>query len=229
MTSWFEKSPSLLEELRRDLQNNYPTLHAHIRHTGVIVAGTFPLVDDAGAVIDRYAVEVVLPDTYPRALPNAWETGGRIPREIDRHIYPKTGALCLGFPAELCLMLAGDFTVGNFIRKALVPYLLGNSLVEAGEPWPFGESAHGLIGALEFYKRCLGTDDPIVIGKFLLDLANNKVRGHWTCPCGSGKPLRKCHGEQIWLLRDVPSNVLCHSIDAMVSILKAKRSGSMPL
>src|SRR5262249_46427942 len=32
---------------------------------------------------------------HPHAMPSVWETGGRIPREIDRHVFDD-GSLCLG-------------------------------------------------------------------------------------------------------------------------------------
>src|SRR5262249_36997349 len=139
---------------------------------------------------------------------------------VDRHVYPKTGALCLGFPAELWVLLRGDFSLGTFITRAIVPYLIGNSLVEEGKPWPFNESSHGPLGGLEFYERFIGSKDPSIVGQFLVDLMSGKVRGHWPCPCGSGLVLRKCHGEAARELRQIPAHVISHSIQAMIDLMK---------
>jgi hypothetical protein len=220
VTSWFERSPSALNDLRARLRQSYPTLHARLSDGKVVVSGTLAITD-AGAEIDRYCLEVELPADYPGSLPTVWETGQRIPREIDRHVYPANGALCLGLPIELWVTLGGDFSFSTFLEKAVRPYLIGNSLVEEGKPWPFGESSHGYLGALEFYHRILGTDDAAVVGRFLLDLVNGKVRGHWTCPCGSGKVLRNCHGDSVRALREVPTGVILRSVEAMIGILKA--------
>lgn len=222
MTRWFEASPVALSELRAKLRRDYPTLNAHIRDSGVVVEGSLPLVGDEGDVLDRYTVQISLPGNYPHGLPDVWEIGGRIPREQDRHVFPRTGALCLGFPVELWLLLGGDFEISNFILKAVIPYLVGNSLVEDGKPWPFGESVHGPEGGLQFFERYLGSNDPLAIGKFLLALGQGKVKGHWPCPCGSGKNLRNCHDDRVRQLRQVPLYVLEHSIDQMIAILERR-------
>lgn len=218
--TWYESDPSALGRLRQTLRDRYPTLHARVQGGFVHVAGTFAVLAE-DAYQDRYTIDIRLPADYPRSIPNVWETGGRIERIIDRHVFPDTGALCVGVPVELWLNLKGNFSIENYLEKAVRPYLIGNSLIEEGQPWPFSESAHGSYGLLEFYERFLGTKDAGVVGQFLLNLLKRKVRGHWPCPCGSGNVLRKCHGEQVRALADVPVTILLSSIDHMLNVLKA--------
>ncbi|WP_167434446.1 SEC-C metal-binding domain-containing protein [Mesorhizobium helmanticense] len=45
---------------------------------------------------------------------------------------------------------------------------------------------------------------PISDQSFLLALGQGKVKGHWPCPCGSGKNLRNCHDDRVRQLRQVP-------------------------
>lgn len=185
--------------------------------------GTFALLDE-DEQNDRYSIDVALPGDYPRSLPSTWETGGRIERVIDRHVFPGTGALCVGVPVELWINLKGDFSIETYLEKAVRPYLIGNSLFEEGQPWPFSESAHGSLGVLEFYERYLGTKNPQVLGRFLLDLLKGRVRGHWLCPCGSDLPLRKCHREQVNLLAKAPADSLMFSVQHMINIMKASKA-----
>jgi hypothetical protein len=219
MSVWHQAAPGAFEMLRAQLRQYNPTLHASIRDGAVIVSGTYPIIDQ-GVVIDRYSLEIRLPDDYPSSPPLVWETAGRIPREIDRHIYPASQSLCVGYPVELWVRLRGDFSLVGFLERAVRPYLIGNSLVEEGRDWPFGQSSHGNLGALEFYRRRLDTDDPAALGRFLLDLMAGKVRGHWNCPCGSGKPIRKCHSEQVRELQAIPPAVILPSVKAMIGLLR---------
>lgn len=221
--TWHTDDPSALERLRATLRDRYPTLHARLRGDVAHVEGTFAALSE-DAHEDRYAIDVRLPPDYPRSIPSVWETAGRIERIIDRHVFPATGALCVGVPVELWINLEGDFSIENYLEKAVRPYLIGNSLFEEGQPWPFSESSHGSYGVLEFYERHLGTKDARVVGRFLLDLLKGKVKGHWPCPCGSGRPLRRCHGEKVNVLKDVPAGVLLDSVDHMLNVLRMARA-----
>ena len=49
----------------------------------MIVAGAFPLVDGL-KVVDRFMIELVLPRTYPKGVPELREVGGRIPHVAAR-------------------------------------------------------------------------------------------------------------------------------------------------
>lgn len=221
MVKWYETDPTALDALRLALRSHYPTLHVRVDDGRVSVHGTLAVLGEEVSE-DRYAVKIELPDDYPSSLPSVWETGGRVERVIDRHVFPSTGALCVGVPVDLWLRLRGDFSIVNYIERALRPYLIGNSLVEEGHPWPFRESGHGSYGVLEFYERLLGASDARAVGLFLLALSEGRVRGHWDCPCQSGKPLRKCHGEQVRQLALVPGGWLDDSVQHMINVVNAR-------
>lgn len=215
---WFEDDPSALERLERMLRSRYPTLHAFIEKGVCIVRGTYPVMD-SGRLVDRYELEIALRPDYPTSLPLVWETGGRIPREADRHVFPDAGCLCLGVPLALWMQLKGDFSLPTILDIPVRNFLIGNGLVEKGEPWPHGDRSHGVEGILEFYGDLLGTSDSIAIARFLLSLVKEKVRGHWRCPCGSGRIIRNCHREAVESLRNVPSEIVaqtgCMILDAV--------------
>ena len=43
------------------------------------------------------------------------------------------------------------------------------------------------------YGEILGVTDEEQIRRFLDCLGHKKVKGHWNCPCGTGKRIRDCH------------------------------------
>lgn len=223
--TWFEKDPAALATLERTLRARYPTLHAFIEKGMCVVHGTLP-IEHQGSIADRYTLSIELPEDYPRSLPVVWETANRIPRELDRHVITSTGQLCIGVPIELWIQLCGDFSIEQVLDIPVRNFLIGNSLVERGEPWPHGDHAHGAAGVLEFYADLLGTTDPMLVVKLLLDVLHGKVRGHWPCPCGSGAIIRKCHKNAVDELRKVPESVLVQSGNLVLKILKDRQGAT---
>ncbi len=207
---WFEADPSALERLERTLRARYPTLHAFIEDGVCMVRGTYPVIE-GGRPIDRYELEIALPPDYPASLPLVWETGGRIPRKADRHVFTDVGCLCLGVPLALWMQLKGDFSLATILDIPVRNFFIGNALVEQGEPWPHGDRSHGVQGVLEFYGDLLGTSEPMAIAKFLIAVVKGKVRGHWPCPCGSGQIIRKCHREAVESLRNVTQEIVAQT------------------
>jgi hypothetical protein len=218
--AWFEQHPVAFKRLESVLRAKYPTLHAFIVDGECRIRGTFAPVE-----ADRYALDIALPCDYPHAMPVVWETGNRIPREMDRHVLGN-GSLCLGTPLALWIQLGNDYSVERVIDGPLKSFLIGNSLVEEGEPWPHGDRAHGAAGLLEHLGELIGTRDPKVVGRFLIDLLEQKVRGHWLCPCGSGRIIRKCHRDGVGTLQRAPEILLRHSVQAIAMQLEARRQNA---
>lgn len=219
---WFEADPHALEELRQVLGDKYPTLHAFESEERVTVSGVFRLTQ-GGAVIDRYSVEIHLPDDYPRSIPCIWETGGLVPRTEDWHVNTKKDhSLCLGIPAQLWVQYQGRFDIATFLDGPVRSFFIGIGLVKSGEPWPYGAWDHREAGLWQFYAQTLGTDDKLVILRFLLKLTQSKVKGHWPCPCGSGEIIRRCpHAAAIGALRsDVPQAIILHSFNSLCNALQ---------
>ena len=215
---WFEQDPKALEALEATLRKRYPTLHAFVQDGIVSVRGTYPVMD-AGREIDRYSIAVNLPERYPHELPEVFETGERIPRILDRHVFT-SGALCLGVREELWLILGGNFSIEAVLDGPVRGFLIGNGLVEEGEKWPDGDRSHGMAGILEFYGSHLGTNDPLAVLNLIGALIKEKVRGHWNCPCGSGAIIRNCHKDAVQALRNVPKDILAVSGVTIMEALK---------
>jgi hypothetical protein len=60
---------------------------------------------------------------------------------------------------------------------------------------------HGVGRIRMYYREMLGVEDDRVIAGFLSCFAARQVKGHWDCPCGSGRRLRDCHLKMVLDLR----------------------------
>lgn len=189
-----------LTDLERAVQEKQPDLRLVMEGDRPSFRGSFQLAND-GAVFDRFSVRITFPDG-PLKPPRIEEIGGRIPRHIDRHVFAN-GAICTEVP-ELTL-LRGRYSLVSYLDGPVRNYFLGQILVELGQKWPFGEWDHGKPGLLQAYGEVLGVTDEQQIRGFLHCLGHKKVKGHWNCPCRSGKRIRDCHLTTIRRLQDVVS------------------------
>lgn len=199
---WHRDDPTRFAKEKAEVEAEYPELHFRITGDMVFVYGTFP-VRFEGQTLDRYSVEVALGRDHPKTLPIVREVGGRIPWIADRHVNTN-GTACVLLPDERWTVWPDESTILDFLNGPLRNFFLGQSLVEQGKPWPFGQWDHGASGIREYYAELLGTDDVQVIRGYLECLAAKKIKGHWSCPCGSGKRLRECHLET---LRDLQQKI----------------------
>ncbi len=203
---WHKADPGLLEKIRVEVQGVYPNLHFYPQGDCVIIRGTLPIID-SGKELDRYSVEIVLLADYPDAVPHVWETAGKIPRNADHHIN-EGGEACLFIPDEQWRIYPPGTTFLEFLNGPVRNFFLGQSIFRRTAKWPFGQRDHGAVGIRKYYGELLGTDELAVILGYLECLSRPTAKGHWPCPCKSGKRIRECHRDQINDLRvKIPSNV----------------------
>lgn len=176
----------------------FPALRPSEESGRIFFRGPFDVTDE-GAVLDTYALEVELPPNYQEALPLVREVGGRIPRVSARHVNKGDGTLCVCIPAAY-LVGGGSPWLPDYLAGPVRSYLIGNSIVERGGQWPWGEWRHGVEGLLDFLGPLLGTTDRATLMRYLDLLAKPRLKGHWECPCGSGMRLRDCHMKPLLVL-----------------------------
>lgn len=210
---WFERDPALLEDVQRALRGSeYKWLHLHLDQGIARIWGTIPVPED------RYSIEILFLNDYPLTLPQVRETGGRIPHTSDRHVNPKDGTACLCIPDEWFIQRS-DESFLTFLRGPLYNYFLSQKAFEVSGKWPLGERRHGNDGLLDFYQECLGTEDPHVIKKYLEYVCLHTLKGHWDCPCGSGKRIRNCHHEKVADLRmKLPPHIASNALKYLSSV-----------
>jgi hypothetical protein len=219
---WFEREPEAYEVVRRMLVEKYPTLHARKIDGAVVIKGTLGISHE-GVEVDRYSLELKLPPDYPKSLPTVWETAERIPREMDRHVHPSNGAICLGVAEELWLAMNGDFSLDRVLDIPVRNFLIGNSLVEQGQDWPSGDRSHGVQGVIEFYETLIGIKGERALLLFLRSFILKKLKGHWPCPCGSGSILRRCHMEGVRQLSHLPRELPLHTAGLLLERIEQQR------
>ena len=189
-----------LSQVDQEVQSKYPDLRLVLQDNRGYLRGTFPVVHD-GRVLDRYQVEIRIPQR-PSEAPELREIGGRIPHLRDRHhINPGDGTICWGIP-ELWLLERPSESMVAFLDGPVRDYFLGQSLLAAGESLPFGEWDHGIDGLLDGYSQLLGIEDRQRVEDYLRLLTVAELRGHLFCPCGSGERIRKCHRAELLEMRE---------------------------
>jgi hypothetical protein len=148
---------------------------------------------------DSYDVCIDAPESFPERMARAWETSGRIPAGYHKLT---NGALCLGSRVRLRLQMGGSPSLLRYVECCVIPYLYGYSYsVKHGAP-PFGELAHGELGSLQDLAGLLGIEDLDIAFRYCT-LAAAKIRraNKQPCPCGSGRPLGRCHSRRVNALR----------------------------
>jgi len=193
----------IVNEHFRDLKNIFPKLELkEIENGRLIITGNlgFTVCYDGKSVKDDFDVEIEIPNDYPQNPPAVKETSHKIPRNMDNHVNPKDGNLCLGAPLAVKITFAKERTLLWFVREQLIRFLSSWSYKRDYGSFPNGELSHGSKGLLEYYRDLFSVHDNWQVLGLLKILADDNYRGHALCPCGSKKKVRNCHGD---LLREI--------------------------
>lgn len=170
------------------------------------VEGTYLLYETAtgpnpAGPLSEFEVRIVLPYDFPRGEPSVVETAGRIPRTPDRHV--NGDGTCCVTVWEHWLATADDHSVAAFIAGPVHEYFLAQLWFEKKKKWPFGERSHYAVGLVEAYNDALGTKlSAKRLAYHLRLLSQDWPKGHWLCPCNSGRIVRKCHRDEMNALHD---------------------------
>lgn len=202
-------------ELQNEVTAIQPYLSVLKVTEGFLVRGKFMIVLE-GEVVDEYAVEISIPNDFPHKMPTIWETGCRIPRVAERHIgiIETNGAACVMTPENYYVWQSeNNASFCNFLRGPVTHFFIGQSLKERGLTWPVGERAHGVIGLLQWYEETLGLHDHQAIIWCVHFLCQKSVKGHLSCPCKSGRIVRKCHARLLLLHRQIPRATFLYTLN----------------
>lgn len=228
MRPWHLRNPEGFQREMEEVERAYRNLHFSITGEQVQISGVLP-INDADGIVDGFSILITLLPDYPESLPIVREVGGRIPHHIDRHVL-QSGEACVLLPEDRWRSWPKGSSLLSFISGPLRNYFIGQALVERGEPWPFGEWRHGLNGMRDYYREVFGTDDLPAVRRYLECLASKKTKGHWDCPCNSGRRLRDCHTDLIRDLREkMPRSEAIKALSHLQHVLdirKAARSSA---
>lgn len=171
------------------ITKRFPNLHVI---DGRYVRGSLGIVWE-DKELDRFSIEIDLKPLSEGALPQVYETGGRIPRKADFHINEKDGSACVCLPEEYLLKNPGRFELLSFLEGPVYDFFVGQALVARGDPWPHGEWNHGSDGRNNWLTEFIKALPKEKLKAYLQILELRELKGHHVCPCGSQKRLRDCH------------------------------------
>lgn len=198
-----------MAEARAAIAFDQPKLRAVPRDESVRISGKYVLTESGAASnpngpLAEFDLEIDVPNRYPRAEPKVFEVGGRISRHPERHINAD-GDCCITV-WEHWLANTEDRSFAAFLKGPVHQFFLGQYWYEKTGKWPFGEHAHGEKGLEEAYADVLGIpNNANKLIYYLRLLSQSWPKGHWLCPCGSGKKLRYCHQSELLALhRRIP-------------------------
>jgi len=190
------------KEDRQELLDRFPSLRFCPEVNGALrVRGALEV-----APCVSYTVNLLISRMYPHEVPTLFCDKNEIPWEADRHVYENCGAACLCAPSEYRRHWPYGSNLALFFDRLVIPFFVGQFYYQVHGVWPdTGQRSHGPKGILEAYRELaapFGDDSIPVILRLMLMLARrNNPKGHAICPCGSGRILRKCHGQLLQTLR----------------------------
>lgn len=198
-------SENLFADIGAAISFDQPKLSVRRVETGCVVEGAYVLTEDdcslksAGAITE-FEIKIVIDDGFPVSEPIVYETAGRIPRIVARHINSDSGDCCIGVWEEW-LASSKEHTFSAFLNGPVRSFFLSQFLFEKTGNWRFGERSHYDKGLFEAYADVLGiTCNEKDVRYYLKLLSQSWPKGHRLCPCGSGKRLRHCHRVELYKL-----------------------------
>lgn len=196
------------------IQNEYPglKLDADEKNGAPCLSGIIQLFSENRSLIDSYILKIVAIPDYPSSFPYVFETGGRIPINIDWHVYPD-GHFCISSIPEEILFCKKGLNLRYFIENHLKPYLL-NQKYREDNGFFLKERPHGNRGNVQFFIEIFKTKDLMIIAKGL-NFIKKRVKPNRVslCFCGSGQKYRKCHKETYRMLSAFTDHELDYFID----------------
>tara|TARA_R110000868_G_scaffold259520_3_gene517769 strand:+ start:1488 stop:2177 length:690 start_codon:yes stop_codon:yes gene_type:complete len=157
------------------------------------VFGSLNLTDEHGIIEDTYQIEIKAVQDYPNSFPLIFETGGRIPRNIDWHIFEATGNCCIASEPEEIIICNSGLTLLSFIDNQIKNYFY-SQIFRNQNGYFLKERSHGDKGWIEFFEEIFMTDNIFNIEFGLNKIVEGKKTNRVSmCFCGSGKKYRKCH------------------------------------
>lgn len=200
-----------LRQLEAALLFRQPDLEFSETEQYLRASGPFHIYEtvDGSNVLDSFDVVFGFERNFPENEPYVAETGKRLPRDVDRHVYPWGQCCTCVWPQWRGTV--DDVTVKAFVNGPVRDFFLSQLYFEQHKSWPFGEWAHGKSGLMQAAKSLLGLEDQHLsdyqLRAYMSAATAKTVKGHWACPCGSGKRLRDCHRAQVEALNEQVSKL----------------------
>ncbi len=183
---------SILIEIQEVL-NLFPKLKGYKENGKDVLEGIIEIIDSEGIIWDNFQVKIHITDEYPYRFPILFETGDRIPKIADWHIYTNH-ACCLTVEPNERLVCSKGIRLITYIQEWVIPYLANQAYRIKFGHYAGKEYSHGPYGNIEYFKELFQEDQVNKIVEFLhYAIEKPKLPRTSECFCGSGKKYRKCH------------------------------------
>lgn len=183
------------------IQAQYPNFRVNTDNKTIEGELSFSRRYEGHYIFDSYIVKISLYIEEGTILPKVYEVSDKIidiakaknKRMSDLHINPDN-SFCLCIPEREEEIFENQFTIKEFFKKSLEPFLFQMSFYAKEGYFPWGEYAHGYLGHIEIYA-----EGKIDFSKLIIILKKDEVlkvmntNRQNICLCGSGFKLRKCH------------------------------------
>jgi len=175
------------------IHKDFPSLkYSTIQDGSSVVSGELILEDEYGNHIDSYKILITPKSPFPTRFPFVYETGGRIPVNIDWHVFADGHCCIKSIPDEILICRKG-FTLKEFIENEVTPYFFNQKFRETNGYF-LNERSHGIKGNIEFFQDVFKTkDSPTIIRNLLFIKERTEPNRVSLCFCGSGEKYRNCH------------------------------------
>lgn len=199
------------------LVEKHPAFEIKYSGTECIIHGVLFLNDTIGCQVDSYQIEIRR-GNYPEQYPLVCETGGRIPKNIEWHIYPITGNCCFEIPAEELLRCKAGLPLIEFLEHIVTPYFF-NQTYRQVNGFYYNEHKHGFLGVFEYYKQIFNSNNYLEIINLLDTIAIIEPPPRTSlCFCGSGLKYRKCHKQAYQKLKPLGTAFLQEQAKQLLSL-----------
>lgn len=158
-------------------------------------------VDIGAGVRQAFEVAIRFDDLDPFKTPRVWDTVGRFPPAMERHVEDHGeagGRFCLELEEKPDIHFAADDGLDHLLsnlRGFLRKQLMYEDRKRQGhpDPWPGEAWGHGSDGYVEWLRELLGEIDGAAVRRLRPFFGTRRLAGNRTCPCASGKKARDCH------------------------------------
>lgn len=216
--SWHINERDFFLSEQKYIGHNFPDLHFKEQCGFIVLIGSlgFSASFMNYPIEDTYKVNIFFPKDYPKSIPFTKEMDGRIDQSFHTN---SDGTLCLGVPLEIYNKFQLKPCLHTYIETLLVPFLYSHYYYQEHGKMPWGGSAHGIDGIVQYYEKIFHTNDVLIIVEILDLLLRDKYMGSGSCPCNSKKALRDCHGLPILSPMKFPKNILRQDIVSLRNIV----------
>lgn len=193
-------------EVAEDIEQLLSGLQPELRVTsvgpdGIEIKGRLNLYA-SGEAFDAFDVRIDVNAEMPELMPVVYETGGRIPRHVDRHIIDKDGQCCITI-WQHWYALTEERSFRAYLTGPIYQFFLNQAWFEQTETWRNGEWDHGIPGLVNAYCSLLEIlPDRDRLTAFLGVLATEHEIDRLPCPCGSGLTVSFCHSMDVERMKE---------------------------